>query len=94
MSIIIKIDNMNPSGTIGLENRQDPRNKKLFRNAQLSEENVSFDDYLDRQLNDKGFSSHFKKVGQSGGGAEKFPAISLYDITPELHFPFSFLKQI
>ena len=94
MSIIIKIDGINPSGSIGIENRQNPRNKKLSGNAHLCEENVSFDDYLDRELHDKGFALHFKKAGQSEGGAERFPAISLNDITPELHFPFSFLKQI
>jgi len=89
MSIIIKIHSMNPSGSIGLENRQDPGNKKLFRKAHLSQGKVTFDDCLDMHLNDKNFASHFKKAGQSGAVAPPFPAISLNDIIPELHIPFS-----
>ena len=89
MSIIIKIHSINPSRSIGLENRQDPGNKKLFGKAHLPKENVPFDDYLDRQLNVKNFASHFKKAGQSGAVASPFPAISLNDIIPELHIPFS-----
>ena len=94
MSTIIKIDGINPSRSIGLENRQDPRNKKPFGKAHLPEEHFPFDHYLDRHLNDKSFASHFKKSGQSGAVALPFPAISLSDIIPELHIPFSFLKQI
>ena len=89
MSIIIEIHSLNPSGSIGLENRQYPGNKKLFEKAHLPKENVPFDHYLDRQLNDKGFVSQFKKAGQSGAVTAPFPAISLNDIIPELHIPVS-----
>jgi hypothetical protein len=94
MSIIIKIDSINPSRSTGLENRLDPGNKKLLGKAHLLKEDVPFDEYLDRQLNDKNFTSHFKKAGQSGAVTASFPAITLNDIIPELHIPFSFLKQI
>jgi hypothetical protein len=89
MSIIIKIHSITPSGSIGLENRQAPGNKKLFGKAYLPKENVPFDDYLARQLNDKNFASHFKKAGQSGAAAAPFPAVTLNDIIPELHIPVS-----
>ena len=94
MGIIIKIHNTNPSGSIGLENRQDTGKKKLFGNADLSKENITFDDYLDRHLKDKNHASHSNKAGQSQAVGSTFPAISLNDIIPELHIPFSFLKQI
>jgi hypothetical protein len=89
MGIIIRIHSINPSRSTGLENMLDHGNKKLLGKAHLPKENVSFDEYLERQLNSKHFVTHFKKAGQSGAVVEPFPAISLYDIIPELHIPFS-----
>jgi len=82
---------------MGLENGLDPGKKHPSGKASLSKTDVTFDEYLDAQLKDKSFASHFKKAGQAGavGLKESSPAVveptfalKLNDIIPELHLPF------
>jgi hypothetical protein len=94
MSAIREIHSTNPSGPLGLENRRETGNRKLFRKGPLPKENFSFDVCLDRQINRKNFKPQFKKAGHAEAADPNFLTISLNDIVPELHFPFSFLKQI
>ena len=94
MSIILKIHGIDPSNTIDLKNRPDMGKKHLHGKAYPSNNNVSFDEYLETQLKDKGFASHFKNAGNDGIVAlkksssdidEAFFPLSLNDIIPELH---------
>lgn len=98
MSIILKIHGTGPSNEINLKNRPDMGKKHLPGKAYLSNNNVSFDEYLWAQLKDKDFALHFKNPGQPGFVALKKSSsdvpvsifsLSLNDIIPELHIPYS-----
>lgn len=97
MSIIMKIHGITPSNSTGLENRPDQGKKTPSGKAYLSENRVTFDEYLEAQLKDRDFTSHFKRAGQPGvliqkrsstSVAEPSFSLSLYDIIPELHIHF------
>jgi len=97
MSIIMKINRISPSNSTGLENRPDPGKKNPSGKAYLSKSSVTFDEYLEAQLKDRDFASHFKRAGQPGiliqkksstTIAEPSFSLSLNDIIPELHIPF------
>jgi hypothetical protein len=97
MRISMKIHVINPSNSMGLENRLAAGKQKPSGKAYLHKINVTFDEYLEAQLKGRDFASHFKKAGHSGAVVLKKSspavvepsfALTLNDIIPELHIPF------
>lgn len=61
MTALLKIHNINPSYSMGLENRLNLKKEKHGEKAYLSENKADFADYLEAQLKDKDFASRFNK---------------------------------